>query len=80
MNATGPGRIASTPYDRDVLVEVLVYHWPTSTSGCGCGWGVLGASHPKHIAEVYEESVALRAPVSDPDIATHPGDASTGAG
>lgn len=44
-------------YDRKVLVDVLVYHWRTKTSGCGCGWEVLGASHPEHVADVYEESV-----------------------
>ena len=49
-------------YSRDVLIDVLVYHWPTNTSGCGCGWGVLGATwHPEHVADVYEASVAARA-------------------
>lgn len=48
-------------YDREALVTVLVYHQPTSTSGCHCGWGVLGASHSEHVADVYEQSVgALR--------------------
>ena len=44
-------------YDRKVLVEVLIYHWPTSTSGCGCGWARLGHSHAEHVADVYEASV-----------------------
>lgn len=48
------------PYDRAVLVDVLVHHWPTSTSGCGCGWRELGASHPEHVADVYEQSVIAR--------------------
>ncbi|MCW2674817.1 MAG: hypothetical protein JWP14_3406 [Frankiales bacterium] len=48
------------PYDRKVLVEVLVYHWATSTSGCGCGWDELGRSHAEHVANVYETSVAAR--------------------
>lgn len=48
------------PYDRTVLVEVLVYHWPTATSGCFCGWNVLGASHSEHVADVYEASMAAR--------------------
>lgn len=43
-----------TGYSRKLLVEVLVYHQPTSTSGCICGWRVLGASHPEHVADVYE--------------------------
>lgn len=45
-------------YDRKVLVEVLVYHWPTNTAGCTCGWAVLGQSHPEHVADVYEASLA----------------------
>jgi predicted metalloprotease with PDZ domain len=51
-------------YDREVLVTVLVYHQPTNTSGCHCGWGVLGASHAEHVADVYEESITARAAVS----------------
>lgn len=45
-------------YDRKVLVEVLIYHWATSTSGCGCGWAELGHSHAEHIADIYELSVS----------------------
>lgn len=48
----------TTPYDRTRLVDVLVYHWRTNTAGCGCGWGELGQSHPEHVADVYEASVA----------------------
>lgn len=47
-------------YSRAVFVDVLVYHWCTNTSGCGCGWNVLGASYPEHVADVYEESVRAR--------------------
>lgn len=47
-------------YRRPLLVEVLVYHWRTETSGCGCGWGVLGASHAEHVADVYEIAVGIR--------------------
>ena len=44
-----------TPAERIVLVNVLVYHSRISmTKGCGCGWNVLGASWPEHIADVYE--------------------------
>lgn len=50
-----------TRYDRDVLVQVLVYHWRTNTSGCGCGWAELGHSHAEHVADVYEQSVAAYA-------------------
>lgn len=48
-------------YDRDLLVRVIVYHWPTATSGCGCGWSRLGASHAEHVADVYEDAVRLAA-------------------
>ena len=51
-----------TARERAVLIVVLVYHWRTNTSGCGCGWAVLGASHAEHVADVYEE--ALRWEVS----------------
>jgi hypothetical protein len=53
------------PYDRKVLVDVLVYHWPRQDSSCFCGWGQrpehLGLSHAEHVATVYEESVRARA-------------------
>lgn len=45
-----------TGYRRDVLVDVLVHHWPTRTNGCECGWAVLGASFPEHVADVYEDA------------------------
>lgn len=44
-------------YDRAKLVQVLVYHQRTNTSGCHCGWGVLGASYADHVADVYEQAV-----------------------
>ena len=53
---------APISYDRAVLLHVLVYHWPTKTSGCGgCGEVALGASFPDHIADVYEQSMVARA-------------------
>jgi hypothetical protein len=48
-------------YDREALLATLIYHWRTGTSGCGCGWSVLGASHAEHVADVYEQSVAAEA-------------------
>lgn len=45
------------PYDRAVLVEVLVYHQRRDLQHCMCGWGELGASHPEHVADVYEQCV-----------------------
>jgi hypothetical protein len=50
----------AAPYDRDVLVEVLVYHYRADIKGCGCGWAELGRSWPEHVATVYEESVRAR--------------------
>lgn len=47
----------NTPYYRDALVTTLVYHRPTSASGCGCGWAKPGLSHPEHVADVYEQLV-----------------------
>lgn len=47
---------AGAAYDRDRLVEVLVYHQRTDTSGCHCGWAVLGASYAEHVADAYEMS------------------------
>lgn len=52
-------------YDRRVLVEVLVYHWPTKNNGCWCGWGELGRLFPEHVADVYEMSMAARTEASD---------------
>lgn len=50
-------RTPSLPYRRDVLVETLVYHQRTGIKGCHCGWAKPGASHPEHVADVYEEKV-----------------------
>lgn len=42
---------------REMLIEVLIYHWRKDITSCGCGWAVLGRSHPEHVANVYEQSV-----------------------
>lgn len=44
-------------YDREWLVSVLIYHQRTDTSGCHCGWAVLGASYAEHVADIYEETI-----------------------
>jgi hypothetical protein len=49
-------------YNRDTLVRVLIYHYRRDASSCGCGWSRLGASHPEHVADVYEASVAANRP------------------
>lgn len=50
------------PEERTVLLNVLVYHYRRSDSGCGCGWGgtpdTLGRSWPEHVIQIYEESIA----------------------
>lgn len=43
-----------TDYDRETLVQVLVHHQRSDIQGCDCGWSVLGASHPEHVADMYE--------------------------
>ncbi len=48
------------PFVREVMISVLVYHQPTNTSGCLCGWGELGRSHPEHVVEIYEMSIIRR--------------------
>lgn len=48
-------------YDREVLTTVLIYHQRTDTSGCHCGWAVLGASYAEHVVDVYEACMAARA-------------------
>lgn len=51
---------APTAYDREVLVEVLVYHTRDGIKGCRCGWVEPGRSWPEHVATIYEESVTVR--------------------
>lgn len=50
--------MADLVYNREILTTVLIYHWRTATSGCGCGWAELGVSHSEHVADVYEKSIA----------------------
>lgn len=47
-------------YDRPTMVQVLVYHQRVDITCCQCGWGVLGASHAEHVADVYEQAVLSR--------------------
>lgn len=53
------GTSAFTAEARAALVQVLIDHWPTPTSGCTCGWGILGASFPEHVADVYEQMLEV---------------------
>lgn len=46
-----------TPEMRQCLVDVLIHHWATPTSGCTCGGVKLGASWPEHVADVFEASM-----------------------
>jgi len=47
-------------YDREVLVEVLIYHQRKNLQYCQCGWGDLGRSHSDHVADIYEQSIKMR--------------------
>lgn len=49
----------TVPYDRAVLVEVVVYHYRESIKGCSCGWSELGKSWAEHVADVYEARVKV---------------------
>lgn len=44
-------------YNREVLLETLIYHQRRDHKGCICGWSELGKSHPEHIIHIYEEAV-----------------------
>lgn len=46
-------------YDRATLVDVLVAHQRHNLSSCLCGWSMLGASHPEHIASEYEKAAMM---------------------
>ncbi|MDQ1738089.1 MAG: hypothetical protein QOH56_4340 [Pseudonocardiales bacterium] len=59
MSDIESGEVTPGPYNREVLVATLIYHWRKDIRGCGCGWAALGASHPEHVVDVYEESVAF---------------------
>lgn len=59
--------MADIAYDRRVLTTVLIYHQPTATSGCHCGWGVLGASHAEHVADEYERAMSDDSDSARPD-------------
>jgi hypothetical protein len=55
---------AALAYDREVLTAVVIYHYRKGIEGCGCGWAELGASYAEHVADVYEQSVAVKAAVA----------------
>jgi len=52
--------VYETPYNREVLVTVLIYHQRKDIEGCYCGWAEPGKSHAEHVAAIYEESVTAR--------------------
>lgn len=49
-----------TPKAKRILEEVLVYHYRADISSCGCGWSELGKSHPRHVVQVFEDSLKAR--------------------
>lgn len=56
----GDGVNVVSRYDRDVLMEVVVYHHKVRIEGCLCGWSELGKSIGEHVADVYEQCVEAR--------------------
>lgn len=48
------------PYDREVLKQIVIYHYKRDIKGCVCGWAELGRCHSDHIADLYEESVCAK--------------------
>lgn len=44
-------------YDRALLVAVMTYHARRANASCLCGWARLGAGHPDHVLDVYEDAV-----------------------
>lgn len=42
-------------FDRDLMIEILTYHYRKDISSCGCGWSELGKSHPEHVVNIYED-------------------------
>jgi hypothetical protein len=50
--------MTDVPYDRERLVEVVIYHGRDRIEGCHCGWRELGKSHADHVADAYEARVA----------------------
>lgn len=50
----------TTLYDRELLVEILVYHFRKDIQRCGCGWQELGKSHPEHVMAVYEACIRVK--------------------
>lgn len=52
--------VALTSSQREVLVDILVYHYRKDIKGCACGWADLGKSWPGHIADIYEATLIAR--------------------
>jgi hypothetical protein len=43
-------------------VWAMLVDYGRDVMGCHCGWSVLGASHPEHVATMYEAAVAAATP------------------
>lgn len=48
--------MAEIGYDREVLREVVIYHYKSSIEGCRCGYAKLGACNSEHVADEYEKA------------------------
>lgn len=43
--------------EKKLLEAVLVIHQQNASSGCRCGWGPLGESWARHVADRYEAAL-----------------------
>ena len=43
-----------TKIERELMVEVLIFHQRKDAQYCMCGWGELGKSHSEHVIQVFE--------------------------
>ena len=52
---------------RRLAAAVLVAHQRDASSGCICGWSVLGASWAEHVAQVLADAGAIKQSNMSPD-------------
>lgn len=52
--------MAEIGYDREVLREVVIYHYKSSIEGCRCGHAELGKCNSQHVADEYEKAYAAK--------------------
>lgn len=47
-------------FDPDVMIDVLIDHQRTESSGCHCGRLQLGGSYAEHVVDEYEGRMIRR--------------------